>query len=136
MGSTTSRIDQLVAEFRLRLPRRPAPAELPQLIKRGVLVVDIRPVEQRLRDGVLEGAMVIDRNVLEWRLDPSSPHCIPGAPGRDDVLVIMCDQGYQSSIAAGILQQIGLRGATDLTGGFQAVLAEPALDSWIKPQPG
>lgn len=131
MGETTSRIDQLVAEFRLRLPRRPVPAELPQLIERGVLVVDIRPVEQRLRDGVLGGAMVIDRNVLEWRLDPSSAHRIPNAPGVADELVIICDQGYQSSIAAAILQQIGLRGATDLAGGFQAMLREPALQNWI-----
>jgi rhodanese-related sulfurtransferase len=87
------------------------------------LVVDIRPVEQRRRDGELPGAVVVDRNVLEWRLDPTSPHRIPQVTGPDQTIVVMCDEGYSSSLAAATLQQLGLRHATDLDGGFQAVLA-------------
>jgi rhodanese-related sulfurtransferase len=85
-------------------------------------VVDIRPVEQRERDGDLQGAVVIDRNVLEWRLDPTSPHRIPEATDPEREIVLVCNEGYASSLAAATLQQLGLRGATDLDGGFQAVL--------------
>jgi rhodanese-related sulfurtransferase len=83
--------------------------------------VDIRPVEQRARDGEMPGAVVIDRNVLEWRLDPTSPHCIPDtAPDRRIVLV--CNEGYGSSLAARTLRDLGLSRATDLVGGFQSWL--------------
>jgi len=87
------------------------------------LIVDIRPVEQRRRDGELPGAVVVDRNVLEWRLDPTSPHRIPEIAGADQIVVVMCNEGYASSLAAATLQDLGLRWATDLDGGFQAVLA-------------
>ena len=119
----TARIDQLLADARATLPPRPTPAELPALLGAGALVVDIRPVEQRDRDGELPGAVVIDRNVLEWRLDPTSPHRLPGMDDADRPIVLVCNEGYASSLAAATLQQLGLRGATDLAGGFQAVLA-------------
>jgi rhodanese-related sulfurtransferase len=88
-------------------------------MRSGALLVDTRPLEQRLRDGEIPGAVVIDRNVLEWRLDPSSEHCIPQAHADQRVIVI-CNQGYSSSLAAATLQRLGLRGATDVVGGFQA----------------
>lgn len=118
----TARIDELLAEARAGLPRRPPAEELPALLEAGALIVDIRPVEQRQRDGELPGAIVIDRNVLEWRLDPTSAHRIPGADDPDRPIVLVCNEGYASSLAAATLQELGLRGATDLDGGFQALL--------------
>jgi len=71
----------------------------------------------------MTGAIVIDRNVLEWRLDPTSAHRIPEATGPDREIILVCDEGYASSLAAASLQRLGLYGATDLDGGFQAVLS-------------
>ena len=105
------------------LPHRPTAAELPSLCATGALIVDIRPSELRSRDGELPGAIVIDRNVLEWRLDPTSPDHIPEVTGPDCLIVLFCDEGYASSLAAAGLQRLGVHGATDLDGGFQAVLA-------------
>jgi rhodanese-related sulfurtransferase len=119
---TPARIDQLVEQARRRLPPRPTAADLPALMARGALIVDIRPVEQRSRDGELPGSVVVDRNVLEWRLDPTSPHRIPEAPRPDQEVVLVCNEGYASSLAAESLQNLGLTGATDLAGGYQAVL--------------
>lgn len=125
-GTAEVRIDRMVEEARAGLPPRPTAAELPTLVARGALLVDIRPASQRDRDGELPGAVVIDRNVLEWRLDPTSPHRLPGAGDADRDIVVVCDEGYASSLAAFSLQQLGLRGATDLDGGFQALLAARA----------
>jgi rhodanese-related sulfurtransferase len=85
-------------------------------------VVDIRPSELRQRDGELPGALIIDRNVLEWRLDPTSPHRCPEAADLDGStpVVLVCDEGYASSLAASTLRDLGLAAATDLDGGFQA----------------
>ena len=126
MNGRTVKIDAVLAEARRGLPPRPTAAELPLLLARGAVVVDIRPTEQRLRDGDLAGAIVIDRNVLEWRLDPTSPHRIPEATESTLEIVLVCDEGYASSLAAASLQRLGLRGATDLDGGFQAVLSANA----------
>ena len=115
-------IEELLAEARAQLPHRPGPGELEQALARGALVVDIRPVEQRSRDGELPGAIVIDRNVLEWRLDPASPHRIAEVTGHDQEIVVVCNEGYQSSLAAATLQRLGLHRATDLDGGFLAWL--------------
>jgi len=97
----------------------------PKFIEResGTLIVDIRPVEQRQRDRDLPGAIVIDRNVLEWRLDPSSEHRIPQVTGYDIRIVVVCNEGYSSSLAAAVLQKLGLHQAVDMIGGFQAWLA-------------
>jgi len=116
-------VDKLLDEVRATLPHRPTAAELPDLFARGALVVDIRPASQRDRDGELTGAVVIDRNVLEWRLDPTSENRIAEATDHDLEIVIVCNEGYASSFAAATLQQLGLRRATDLAGGFQAVRA-------------
>jgi rhodanese-related sulfurtransferase len=117
-------IDQLLAEVRRSLPARPGPAELADIRAAGGLIVDIRPVELRDQDGELPDALVIDRNVLEWRLDPGSPHRIPEVIGYDQTIVVVCDEGYASSLAAATLQQLGLHRATDLDGGFQAWLQQ------------
>jgi rhodanese-related sulfurtransferase len=119
---TTSRIDELLEDVRRRLPHRPTADELPALRARDALIVDIRPVEQRSRDGDLPGAVVVDRNVLEWRLDPTSPHRIPEVTGTDQEVVVVCNEGYASSLAALSLQQLGFHRATDLDGGAQAML--------------
>ena len=111
-------IDDLLAAARARLDRVD-PAGLPAAFAAGDLVVDIRPEANRRDEGVLPGAVVIDRNVLEWRLDPTSGYAIPEAlEGRRVVLV--CNEGYASSLAAVTLQDLGLAGATDLVGGFRA----------------
>ncbi|MEA2843000.1 MAG: hypothetical protein QOJ69_671 [Actinomycetota bacterium] len=115
-------VDRLLEEARRTLPERPTVTDLPVLQARGALIVDIRPVGQRSRDGGLPGAVVIGRNVLEWRLDPGSPDRIPEATGWDREIVLVCDEGYASSLAAAELQRLGLRRATDLDGGFQAIL--------------
>jgi rhodanese-related sulfurtransferase len=116
-----SAIDALLARARARLDRV-TPAMLAREAAAGALVVDIRPVEQRERDGMLPGAVVIDRNVLEWRLDPTCPHRLPQVTGPDHRIVLVCNEGYGSSLAAATLQDLGLHRATDLDGGFQAWL--------------
>src|SRR6266536_733724 len=121
MTESTPAIDRLLDDARRHLPPRAAPRDLPALRARGALIVDIRPMEQRRRDGELAGALVIDRNVLEWRLDPTCPHRIPET-SSDREIVIVCNEGYSSSLAAYSLEQLGLRGVTDLEGGFQALL--------------
>ncbi len=95
-------------------------------ITAGALVVDIRPIEQRQRDGDLPGAVVVDRNVLEWRLDPTSPHRIPEAGDPLRRVIVVCNEGYASSLAADTLRRLGLERATDLAGGFQAWRAAAA----------
>jgi rhodanese-related sulfurtransferase len=114
-----SAIDKLLAHARSNLDRVPV-EELADEVARGAILIDIRPLEQRRRDGELPGAIVIDRNVLEWRLDPSSPHRLPIATGADVRLIIVCNEGYSSSLAAATLHELGMRSATDLVGGFQA----------------
>jgi rhodanese-related sulfurtransferase len=114
-------VDRLLAEAREGLDRVAA-EDLEAEMSAGALVVDIRPVEQRTRDGELPGALVVPRNVLEWRLDPSSPHRLPEADAGRRVIVV-CDEGYASSLAAATLRQLGLDDATDLAGGVQALLA-------------
>jgi rhodanese-related sulfurtransferase len=114
-----SAIDRLLAQARNALDRVRV-EDLADEVSRGAILIDIRPLEQRLGDGDLPGATVIDRNVLEWRLDPSSPHRLPIATGADVRLIIVCNEGYSSSLAAATLNELGLRFATDLVGGFQA----------------
>ncbi|MFG3125220.1 rhodanese-like domain-containing protein [Streptomyces sp. NPDC048201] len=84
------------------------------------LLVDIRYAALRERDGLIPGALVIERNELEWRLDPQGSHRVPEAAGHDLRVVVICNEGYASSLAAASLHQLGLRRATDLVGGFQA----------------
>ncbi|RSS81452.1 rhodanese-like domain-containing protein [Streptomyces sp. WAC06614] len=85
-----------------------------------VLLVDIRYEALRERDGVIPGALVVERNELEWRLDPQGSHRAPEAAGHDLRVVVVCNEGYASSLAAASLHHLGLHRATDLIGGFQA----------------
>jgi len=114
-----SAISHLLEESRRGLDRV-QPADLAAVQAAGALVVDIRPADQRQRDGELPNAVVIDRNVLEWRLDPSSSHRLPMADDPDRRIVLVCSEGFSSSLAAHTLQRLGLANATDLCGGFKA----------------
>jgi len=82
--------------------------------------VDVRGDDQIRDHGGIPGAIRIPRNVLEWRADPSSPACDPRIANPDTLVVIVCQQGYQSSLAASNLHELGLTRATDLAGGFEA----------------
>jgi rhodanese-related sulfurtransferase len=84
------------------------------------VLVDIRAESHAACDGAVPGALRLPRNVLEWRLDPDSPWRDPAAPGLDAVVVLFCDHGYQSSLAAAALQDVGFARATDMVGGFEA----------------
>jgi rhodanese-related sulfurtransferase len=112
-------VNELVDTARASL-RRVTPLEARDATQRGALLVDTRPSELRARDGTIPGALVIDRNVLEWRLDPASPHRIPEITSHDQPVILFCDEGYASSLAAHSLQELGLHNATDLVGGIQA----------------
>ena len=123
-----SAIGRLLEESRRGLDRV-RPGDLAAVQAAGALVVDIRPVEQRERDGELPDAVVIDRNVLEWRLDPSSPHRLPIADDPDRRIVLVCNEGYASSLAAHTLRRLGLANATDLRGGYQAWVTRSTDDT-------
>src|SRR5216683_921671 len=112
-------IDELLAEARSGLTRlRPEAAFA--AVTDGAILVDIRPLEQRIVEGEVPGAIVIGRNVLEWRLDPRSDARIPALARADAQIIVMCSEGYASTLAATTLRRIGLHGATDLDGGVQA----------------
>jgi rhodanese-related sulfurtransferase len=113
-----SAIADLLAECRCELDRVAA-TELAAEVAAGALVVDTRPRDQRERDGELPGALVIERNVLEWRLDPTSPDRLPEVTSADVRVIVVCDEGYSSSLAAHTLRRLGLGLATDLAGGYQ-----------------
>jgi rhodanese-related sulfurtransferase len=112
-------IDDLLAQARRRLERLDA-AQARAAVEDGALLIDIRAESQRAREGVVPGSVFIPRNVLEWRCDPTSPHRDPAIDGRERRLIVMCNEGYQSSLAAATLHDLGLTTATDLDGGFQA----------------
>ena len=123
-------IDEILAAIQARL-ERVEPAALERERALGAVIIDIRPLEQRARDGALPGAIVIDRNVLEWRLDPASDHHIADVTGYDTRIVIVCNEGYSSSLAAAFLHDVGLYRATDLIGGFQAWLTTRTRNSSV-----
>ncbi|PYC80848.1 sulfurtransferase [Streptomyces tateyamensis] len=113
-------VDQLVARARAGV-HRPGPQEAYLARQRGeAFLVDIRPAAQRAREGQIPDAVVLERNVLEWRLDPTGSHRIPQATGYDLPVVVVCSEGYASSLAAATLRELGLHRATDLDGGFVA----------------
>lgn len=114
-----SAIDKMLAEARRGLDRV-QPEDLDREIANGALVIDIRPEENRRAEGTLPGAIILERNVLEWRLDPTSPDRVARADRTDLRVVIFCNDGYASSLAAHSLQQLGLERATDLDGGYRA----------------
>ena len=116
---TRMTINELLETARSGLDRL-TPAQARQAMRSGAALIDIRSDRQVARDGTIAGALVIARNVLEWRLDPASGHRHPQAPGLTDHVILLCDEGYQSSLAAATLQQLGFARATDVDGGFQA----------------
>ncbi|GAA0896099.1 rhodanese-like domain-containing protein [Pseudonocardia zijingensis] len=112
-------VHDLLAAARVRLDR-PDPRRAAELVRGGAFLVDTRPGWQRADEGELPGALVIERNHLEWRLDPASDARIPEAVDHDVTWIVVCSEGYSSSLAAASLQDLGLRNATDLDGGYKA----------------
>jgi rhodanese-related sulfurtransferase len=113
--------NDLLHEARTRLPRV-TPAQAAKQLDQGAILIDIRSDSQRDQDGAIPGAAFVPRNVLEWRLDPSSPHCLKDLARRDRPVILICDEGFQSSLAAATLKRMGLN-ASDVIGGFQAWLS-------------
>jgi len=115
-------IDDLLNDARSNL-RRLAPTEVRSRIEEGALLVDTRTDSQRSEQGELPDAIVIDRTVLEWRLDPSSESRISEIANYDQMIIVVCSQGYSSSLAAQSLQRLGFANATDVVGG---------VENWIR----
>ncbi|WP_353945135.1 rhodanese-like domain-containing protein [Streptomyces sp. HUAS MG91] len=113
-------IDELLERVRSGLDRVEARDAYAAATAGEALLVDIRYAALRDRDGLIPGALVVERNELEWRLDPQGSHRAPEATGHDLRVVVVCNEGYASSLAAASLRQLGLHRATDLVGGFQA----------------
>jgi rhodanese-related sulfurtransferase len=111
-------IDEVLAAARSRLARL-SPAGAARAVRDGALLVDIRPQAQRAAEGEIPGAMTVERNVLEWRFDPASAARLPAA-SYDLEVIVVCSEGYTSSLAAASLQDLGVRRATDMAGGFRA----------------
>jgi rhodanese-related sulfurtransferase len=114
----TATIDEILAAARSRLARLD-PLQVAQAVARGAVLVDIRPQAQRLAEGEIPGAAIVERNVLEWRFDPASAARLPAA-SYDLHVIVVCSEGYTSSLAAAALQDLGVLQATDLDGGFRA----------------
>jgi rhodanese-related sulfurtransferase len=112
-------IDEILADARARLDRI-GPHEAARAAADGAILVDIRPEAQRRAEGQIPGALIIERNVLEWRFDPRSDARLAIADRYDLPIVVVCQEGYTSSLAAAALQDLGLSRATDLAGGFAA----------------
>ena len=115
-------IDDVLEAARARLARL-RPLDAWAAVGRGALLIDIRPAAQRSTEGEVPGALVIERNVLEWRLDPASANRIPQLGGYDQHVIVLCSEGYTSSLAAASLADLGLHHATDVVGGFHAWVA-------------
>jgi rhodanese-related sulfurtransferase len=116
MGATIDKVLELARSRLARVDARQAAAEH----AKGALLVDTRTESQRTKQGEIPGALVIDRTVFEWRLDPTSPTRIPQAKDHQIRVIVICSQGYSSSLAAASLQDLGLVNATDVIGGFHA----------------
>jgi rhodanese-related sulfurtransferase len=127
-------VAHLLAAARSRFDRL-TPAAAHAAMCRGAVLVDVRSDTQRASDGTVPGAYFVSRNVLEWRLDPACPHCDRFLARPETRQILLCNEGYQSSLVAATLQGFGLMHATDVIGGFQAwraaglpVLAPPGRD--------
>lgn len=123
---TVMTIDEVLADARSRFTRL-SPAEAEQARARGAVIVDIRPAAQRHEHGELPHALLVDRNVLEWRFDPASDAALPIA-SHDLEVIVLCQEGYSSSLAAASLQDLGIHRATDVIGGYAAWAAQAATD--------
>jgi rhodanese-related sulfurtransferase len=111
-------IDEVLTSARAGLARL-SPGQASEATADGAVLVDIRPAAQRAEEGEIPGALIVERNVLEWRFDPASSARLPLA-SYDLHVVVVCSEGYTSSLAAAALQELGVHRATDLDGGFQA----------------
>jgi len=112
-------VHQVLARARAKLDRI-GPSRAAAEVAEGALLVDIRPAAQRAVEGEIPGAILIERNVLEWRLDPASAWRIAEATDHAVRVIVVCSEGYTSSLAAAALQELGLVSATDMVGGYQA----------------
>nr|WP_325570855.1 rhodanese-like domain-containing protein [Actinospica sp.] len=112
-------IDEILSEARGRLARV-SPEEASARQRAGALLIDIRYELLRRQDGTIPGALIVERNELEWRLDPLCAYRLPQAEHHDLEVLVLCNEGYASSLAALSLQELGLSRATDVIGGFQA----------------
>lgn len=122
-----SRIDAVLESAREKLTRIEA-VDVPAALERGALLVDIRPAAQRAAEGDVPAARLIERNVLEWRCDPTSDARLPEAVGDDVEWIVLCSEGYTSSLAAAALVDLGLHRSTDVIGGYHALKAAGVLD--------
>ena len=128
-------IDQMLARARRRL-RRLSPEQAAEAVRHGAVLVDIRPLAQRRLEGEAPDSLIVERNVLEWRFDPDSEARLPIAH-HDLQVIVLCSEGYTSSLAAAALQELGIHRATDVAGGFRAwraaglpVAPGGLLDGW------
>jgi rhodanese-related sulfurtransferase len=134
-GEPTTPIERMLEQDRSLLHRL-EPGEAVEAVRNGGVIVDIRSHEQRAANGVVPGSLRVHRNVLEWRVDPSSGWWDERFGAFDGPLIVMCQEGYSSSMAAATLQRLGFTRATDMVGGFEAwagagLPTEP-LDSTIE----
>jgi len=111
-------VEGLLSQARRELTRL-SPEDAHGAMRDGAVLVDIRSDSQRAADGLIPGACFVSRNVLEWRLDPESDHRHDDLARRDRQLIVICNEGYQSSLAAATVRRFGVD-ATDVIGGFQA----------------
>ncbi len=111
-------IDEILAAARARLARV-TPEEAFAQFCAGATLIDIRPAAQRTAEGEVPGSVVVERNHLEWRFDPASEARLPWVTGYGLRLIVICAEGYTSSLAAAALRDLGLR-ATDVIGGYRA----------------
>jgi rhodanese-related sulfurtransferase len=116
-------IDEILAAARARLTRVTAREAFEELAD-GATLIDIRPAAQRAAAGEVPGSLVVERNHLEWRFDPASDARLPWVSGYDHRLIVICAEGYTSSLAAAALHDLGLARATDVIGGYGAWVAE------------
>ena len=123
-----SRIDAVLESAREKLTRIEA-ADVPAALERGALLVDIRPAAQRAAEGDVPAARLIERNVLEWRCDPTSDARLPEAVGDDVEWIVLCSEGYTSSLAAAALVDLGLHRSTDVVGGYHALKEAGVLEA-------
>ncbi len=112
-------IEEILADARARL-RRVTPGEAFREQAEGAVLIDIRPASQRAGEGEIPGSAIVERNHLEWRLDPGCDARLPWVTGYDHRVIVVCQEGYTSSLAAAALHDLGLGRATDLIGGFRA----------------
>jgi rhodanese-related sulfurtransferase len=123
----TKSADALVDEAR-QMIERVSPQRAIECQRAGALLIDIRPAQQRATHGVVPGALIIERNVLEWRCDPTSEARLPQAVDDDVEWLVLCSEGYTSSLAAASLIGLGLHRATDVVGGYQALRSAGVLE--------